>query len=68
MNLFISTQSLSDMRLTPKKNYETNQLEAGLLQTSNGTHIVCNETQLNQGKIENHGVQNIKAMAELIEF
>lgn len=34
-------------------------MEAGLLQTSNGTHIVCNETQLNQGKIENNGVLNL---------
>ena len=56
------------MRLTPRKNYETNQLEGGLLQTGQGTHIVCDETHMNEGKIENHGVQNIKAMAELIEF
>ena len=33
----------------------------------NGTHVVCNETQMNQGKIENNGVLNVKAIAELIE-
>lgn len=33
----------------------------------NGTHVVCNETKMNAGKIENNGVHNIKAFAELIE-
>lgn len=55
------------MRLQPKKNYQTNQLEAGLLQTGNGTHIVCNETQFKEGQLKNLGVPNLTAMAELIE-
>jgi len=32
-----------------------------------GTHIVCDETQMMEGKIEQNGVANIKALAELIE-
>jgi len=55
------------MRLQPRKNYDTNSMDAGLFQMLNGTHVVCNETQMNQGKIENNGVQNVKAIAELIE-
>ncbi len=42
-------------------------MDAGLFQMLNGTHVVCNETQMNQGKIANNGVQNVKAIAELIE-
>lgn len=67
MNLYFTTQTLSEMRFSPRKNYDTNQLEPGLFQTMGGTRIVCNETNMNEGKIENNGVQNIKAMAELIE-
>lgn len=33
----------------------------------NGTRIVCNETQMNEGKIEGNGVINIKTLAEVIE-
>ena len=32
-----------------------------------GSCIVCDETSMLPGKIENNGVANIKALAELIE-
>ena len=32
-----------------------------------GTNVICDETHMNEGKIEKNGVNNIKAMAELIE-
>lgn len=32
-----------------------------------GTNVICDETHLNSGKFVKNGVQNIKALAELIE-
>jgi hypothetical protein len=32
-----------------------------------GTNVVCDETGIEAGKIENNGVNNIRALAELIE-
>ena len=32
-----------------------------------GTNVICDETHMNEGKIEKNGVHNIKALAELIE-
>jgi len=42
-------------------------MEPGLFQMLDGTCLVCDETQMNAGKIEKNGVNNIKALAELIE-
>lgn len=32
-----------------------------------GTNVICDETQIKEGKIEKNGINNIKALAELIE-
>ena len=42
-------------------------MEPGLFQMLDGSCIVCDETSMLPGKIENNGVANIKALAELIE-
>lgn len=55
------------MRFVPKKNYDTNQMEPGVLQILEGTNIICDETNMQPGKIDKNGIENIKAMAELIE-
>lgn len=56
LNIKISTQSLSEMRFTPRKNYDTNQMEPGLFQMLDGTNVICDETGIQPGKIENNGV------------
>ena len=67
LNLVITTESLTEMRFQPRKNYDTNQMEPGLLQMLEGTNVLCDETHMNEGKIEKNGISNIKALAELIE-
>jgi hypothetical protein len=42
-------------------------MEPGLFQMLDGTNVVCDETGIQQGKIEKNGVHNIRALAELIE-
>jgi hypothetical protein len=37
------------MRLNPKKNYDTNALEGGLLQMVDSTVVIVDETNLKEG-------------------
>ena len=63
-----SVDSLSQTRFTPRKNYDTNQMEEGLMGSLvNGTVLMFDETKMQPGKLINHGVDNIKALATLIE-
>lgn len=55
------------MRFQPKKNYDTLQMEPAVLQMLDHTNLICNETNMKEGKIQKNGVNNIKAIAELIE-
>ena len=40
----MTIDSLESMKLNPKKNYDSNVLEGGLLQMVDGTHLVVDET------------------------
>lgn len=63
-----TVDSLSQTRFTPRKNYDTNQMEEGLMGSLvNGTVLLFDETKMLPGKLINHGVDNIKALATLIE-
>ena len=63
-----TVESLSETRFTPRKNYDTNQMEEGLMGTLvSGTVFMFDETKMTAGKLINHGVDNIKALATLIE-
>lgn len=63
-----SVESLSETRFTPRKNYDTNQMEEGLMGTLiSGTVFMFDETKMEPGKLINHGVDNIKALATLVE-
>ena len=63
-----TVESLSNTRFTPRKNYDTNQMEEGLMGTLvNGTVLMFDETKMIPGKLIKHGVDNIKALATLIE-
>ncbi|XP_017095645.2 mini-chromosome maintenance complex-binding protein [Drosophila bipectinata] len=50
----------------PKKDYDTNKLVSGLLQLAPHTHLVLDETSLQQGKLEANGVQAVQHLAHLI--
>ncbi|EDV31607.1 uncharacterized protein Dana_GF15437 [Drosophila ananassae] len=50
----------------PKKDYETNKLVSGLLQLAPHTHLVLDETSLQQGKLEASGVHAVQHLAHLI--
>lgn len=63
-----TTDSLSNMVFSSKKNYDTNLMEQGFLASlTPGSILIVDETNMQPGKIINNGVKNIKALATLIE-
>lgn len=59
---------LNNCRFVPVKNYETNRLDAGILQLSAGTHLILDETALNSGTMQANGIKNIEALKNVIAF
>jgi len=51
---------------TCRKDYETNKLVSGVLQLAPHTHLVLDETRLQQGKLEANGVHAVQHLAHLI--
>lgn len=66
--LEITLENLNDLTLTPKKDYECNRLTSGMLQLSNNTHLVIDETGLTVGQLSQAGRENYNAICDLINF
>ncbi|XP_012274497.1 mini-chromosome maintenance complex-binding protein isoform X2 [Orussus abietinus] len=66
--LEISLSCLNDANLTPKKDYDTNRLTSGVLQLSDNTHLIIDETKLSSGQVTQSGRQNYAAIDSLIKF
>jgi len=60
-------ESLSKTKFIPRKNYDTGLLEDGILALPQDTVFLMDETKLLEGKMNEHAVDNIKALANLIE-
>uniref|UniRef100_A0A0B7A4M6 Mini-chromosome maintenance complex-binding protein n=1 Tax=Arion vulgaris TaxID=1028688 RepID=A0A0B7A4M6_9EUPU len=64
----MSIDNMNKLKLIPSKDYSINRLTAGMLQLAAGTHLVLNETALHQGQLNQTGVSNIKALADVITW
>jgi hypothetical protein len=58
--------NLNTLKFTPRKDPATNRLITGLLQLSNGTELVLNETAMGAGTLNPEGVKNIVALGNLL--
>ena len=59
---------LNSTRFAPMKNYETEELESGVLQMSFGTVLLVDETQMGEGELGELGVKNIKHLMDIISM
>ncbi|KYN50624.1 hypothetical protein ALC57_17474 [Trachymyrmex cornetzi] len=66
--LKITLENLNELALIPKKDYECNRLTSGILQLSDNTHLVLDETGLNPGTLTATGKENYKALSDLLMF
>ncbi|EDW12556.1 mini-chromosome maintenance complex-binding protein [Drosophila mojavensis] len=62
----MTLETMNTSAFTPKKDYETNKLISGLLQLAPHTHLVLDETRMQQGKLEANGVHAVQHLANLI--
>ena len=64
----VTIKSMSQIPLTPKKNYDQNKLIPGLFQMPLHTTVVLDETEMVPGKLEGEiAITNLRAITELIE-
>ncbi|CAH1170646.1 unnamed protein product [Phaedon cochleariae] len=63
----LTLDNLNELKFVPKKNNESNSLTSGILQLSNNTHLVLDETKLNPGKLNTAGINNVKTIIEAIK-
>ena len=61
----LSIEHLNGRRFVPQKNYEMNRLVTGPLQLLEHTYIVCDETKMNAGKLNDTGCRNLQALQQL---
>jgi hypothetical protein len=67
MYLPLTLETLDTKKFSPRKNYDTNLLESGLLQMVDGTFLIGDETVMKTGTVKENGIASIKALATLIE-
>ena len=51
-----------------RKDYECNRLTSGILQLSDNTHLILDETGLNSGTLTATGRENYQALSDLLMF
>ena len=64
-HLPLSIASLNARAWAPRKDYATNRLRSGPLQLASGTTLVLDETALSAGALNDRGVRNARALADL---
>eukprot|EP00741_Cyanophora_paradoxa_P016837 tig00020943_g16261.t1 len=59
----LSIASLGSFSMAPSRDPRSNRLQAGFLQLAAGTHLLVDETAMDEGKLQERGVKNLGALA-----
>lgn len=62
----LTIENLNTESFVPKKDYTANCLSSGVLQIPKNTHLVLDETKLENGKLDNAGCLAVQDLSELI--
>jgi hypothetical protein len=65
--LAMSLENMNKLAFIPKKDYTSNRLTSSILQMSANTHFVLDETKLSAGKLNEAGINGVKALANAIK-
>ncbi|PIK49481.1 putative mini-chromosome maintenance complex-binding protein [Apostichopus japonicus] len=66
--LHLTLSNMNSLKFTPKKDYTANRLISGVLQLSERTHVVLDETAMESGQLDTKGVQNLTALGNAISW
>ncbi|KAJ8025707.1 Mini-chromosome maintenance complex-binding protein [Holothuria leucospilota] len=64
----LTLTNLNSSRFTPKKDYSANRLKSGVLQLTDRTHVILDETVMEAGQLDTNGVQNVTALGNAISW
>jgi len=64
----LSVDGLNKLAFVPRKDYHANRLVSGLLQLSANTHLILDETTMENGQLTADGVRNVTAIGNLISW
>lgn len=64
----LTVANLNGMNFVPKKDYHANRLVSGLLQLSSNTHLLLDETVMENGQLTSEGLKNLTAIGHLISW
>ncbi|XP_044735923.1 mini-chromosome maintenance complex-binding protein [Chrysoperla carnea] len=62
----MTLDNMNSLEFTPKKDYDCNRLTTGLLQLSAHTHLIIDESRLQAGRLDQIGVKNVQALANVV--
>jgi Mini-chromosome maintenance replisome factor len=62
----VTIENLNTCSLVPQKDYTKNRLLSGILQLPKHTHVIVDETKLDNGKLDNAGCKAVSDLSELI--
>ncbi|CAO1407295.1 unnamed protein product [Diamesa tonsa] len=66
INFPMTVENFNTVKFVPKKDYQTNRLQYGMLQLPQHTQLVFDETKMETGKFEAPGVEAVQNITELI--
>ncbi|XP_074640725.1 mini-chromosome maintenance complex-binding protein-like isoform X2 [Tubulanus polymorphus] len=64
----MTLEFMNKKSFVPRKDYTANRLISGILQLSERTHLVVDETLLKQGQLDATGVKNITALGNVVTW
>ncbi|PSN36459.1 hypothetical protein C0J52_18343 [Blattella germanica] len=62
----LTVDNLNKSNFIPRKDYKKNRLHSGMLQLSANTQLVFDETCMEPGRLDSNGLNNMRALEELI--
>ena len=51
----MTLHNMNNLKFTPRKDYTANRLVSGILQLSDGTHLILDETAMQSGQLDANG-------------
>lgn len=66
--LSMSLRNMNTLSFVPRKDYTANRLKSGILQLSESTNLMVDETALEAGQLDANGVKNVTALGNVISW
>ena len=66
--LSMTLNNMNTLNFVPKKDYTANRLKSSILQLSERTNVIVDETALEAGQLNENGVKNVTALENVISW